>query len=61
MEDPLIITNVPSKYITQNLEMSLQSSDYKTKQNLLWIIFYWQLLIYSNSQVYDLHIFVQDI
>jgi len=35
MEDPLIITNVPSKYITQNLEMSLQSSDYKTKKNLL--------------------------
>ena len=53
-QDPLIITNMTSNWITQNYEMSLKSSDYRTKKrNLLWIIFYLQLLIYNKSQVYD--------
>ena len=33
--DPLIITIVTSKWITQNREMSLKSSDYRTKKKKL--------------------------
>ena len=55
----LIITNVTSKRITQNREMSIKSPDCRSKKKKNE--FYLQLPIYNNSHVDDLYIFLQDL